>query len=1306
MKTSRLSLATAVALGLTTASLSAANTDLVDIRLQNSVWKFIGVASGFVETASSSDIIDTSIYTDTGTESIDDNVSTDVNTEVSFRVIDHSANTEFSSAKMYVNGSGHTLDGTAFTPSMYVYVDDGNTTPDIRITYQSDYEGETFYLELNGSSNVYSGTFESTASYSSPQALVTESSSSSSGDENLTIEYIFDTNLENNPGYPGVAGGKNDYTYSDYHDNNNSGHVLKIFHYNAIDSAWEIFATGNSNDDFTELEAGKGYWVKVTDANNTAGLILGSGTISSSDYNVTEGWNMVAMNDAQLASTGATGLLVEFNVSGMAANPTAFTLEDSEGTVSIDLNSSPYYFAGGTADANLSKMVQIWNKQIATKQREGNISENFNIRIYDLNSTNDANTTFIVSDKKFRIKEFGTGTDYIKWVRTAGGNAPYDLGSNIISTTTDLDDTGVASVYGEAVLALKRVSGGTADAATYRQISMSSSSTIEFAVSDATAETNFETDGNITNAFTIDTDFDGVTETIVLVDDNDTDPFYVRDRQFTKKYDLVVDNINSANGATLYLNDNNGTKTSVDINTPSSTQLAAKLTTGNYKAYHADTNGSIYIISQKIEDKGFSVDQQSGTPILTLDTDADDDNVSGIAKEVYSMANLATAEIDTNNRYRFRLNMLSFGDSGYVTNSNDQHYVEFNISNDVALAGVNRVTTPAYARIRFGGFHEVNSTLRSSQYGDYNFSVSGSLVTLDYTTPTGASSLDLNISMTQSDLNGTGGSNLAKYASQAINYYFTDVNSTFDITASYTGNDLLVYGDFNLTIDDNGTAGDTNLTISDSNVSALVYESNLTITPLVDDLKYNKVYAGTLSNDLDNPISTIQRFEDDNGDNYKVTKILTTNEFGSSFSWNFIDLTKSSDNWFDEEDSYNLFSFDSEKGYWVYLEGGNSNPVGGISSSDLTLSVEYLHKFVGDTNDTDSAYNMTTTNVLSDGTVTVDISDMTDSTEIDRVIASVGGYDVTMSKSGNEYVGTFSEYELGAFSGDTIDVNVTFFTDDSFSKTVSNAIDNVAPEAPTLTINNAYLTDVDIATTSTDVTRFYLYSGDINDSAPGFSSAGSTNTLEDDNISTDSSENDGYNFCASVAEFNDNIAEYRVIAVDEDDNSNSSGGDYSYNRASDAGYLEDFNETYYAIYKNASILGVTSGSTDSISVDFNSTCGVSASQPSTDYGVAITALSGYDFNVSFETNSTAATLSETSPALLRQVDLSVDGTTIGSVQFNGGYYNEHNQIFILGYSGLVYSTNFAILDSNDSGSIYFDSDNNVTQLTGQAVRYQ
>ena len=1275
MKTSRLSLAAITVLGITTASLSASN--LIDIKLPHNSWKFIGVNGGFTESSGGYDI-NTTQYDKSANETVDDNASTTVYNDgsgdlVTFKVIDHSSATEFSSAKMYVSSSGHSYDGTATQPEMYVYLNtgDGNTTPDIRIKFQSDYENDTFYLELNGSTNVYSGTFSSSATYDNPQALTAMSSDSGSVSEgNLSIAYVFDRNITNNPGHPGKSGAINSYTYSSNHDAIGSSDTLRIYYYDAVNKSWKTYIKKNGTEisaDFDTLEKGKGYWVKFTHANslNEAGLLLGDEGISSSDYNaseLTDGWNMLSFNDSSLIATGGTGMILEFNNTEIPC----FTLSDSEGTESVDINTTYR-----VSDSNKTRIVQQINKQIAQAQAYGTLSKNFNVRAY---LANEYNKTILVSDGKFRLTDDDNNT--IIHATTLANQTLYvpSLGRKAASGA-DINTTAVESVYGEHVLGLRIPT----DTATFSSNTIladlgqvfitigdnnSTSTTKDVATSIDTSANNIAGVHGTMYAVQIDTDFNGQVDTILMV--NPTYNFSVQDGVFVKTYQV---NTSARNAATLKIRDINGT-THETISFTDSNDSASKLAkeiridgTSTSKFDANGTNGYLFVATDDEDYRNFYIEQTSGVNRLTLVTDSTENNATGTVREVYSPENLARASVDYYTKAQLRL-VKEAEQEDSATNS----YVEFNITSP------NR----DYMRIRYGYFTDTNSSDTASGAHDYNVSYSGKTIAVGYI------GNDLNISVAPiSDLNSSSTTVAANILAYAINYHFTEKNSSiFNITATASSGTVTLYGDFNFTIDANdSTTFDFN--ISDTNSTALLTDSNLTIPSLTSDLGYSKVYAGSVTTDVEDPVPNLQSIT-----GYKVRKILTTNEDadGSSISWNFIDLTKSAGDWFDAEDGYNLFSFDKEKGYWVYLENTADttfdNFPKGTDSTALTVTTTYNHSFVNDTNSSSNPNNYTTTNYISNIAVQVDVSDISDTSLIDRAVAKFNGKEYKMTQSGNLYTTTIEEVQnLGSSS--TLDLNATLFTSDNFPATVSKVIDNSAPTRPTLTLNSRTLTDVTL-TSSADTVYFHAYSGDVD--------MAGTNLVEG-NISASNGQAT-FNLCSKAESFNSNIGHYRFTAVDN--------ANMSYGLISDIGYLNssDYNATIYPIYKDSSILTVTGDTKDSLPMDYNSSCETTGTASATDHGVELKGVDGYTVTVAFETNS--STFATAATANLKTVDLKVDGTKVAQIKFDGGTYKNSGQVFLMQYNGNIYSTDFNTLSGQDGDAAYF-TDTNITMLTGQTI---
>jgi hypothetical protein len=430
---------------------------------------------------------------------------------------------------------------------------------------------------------------------------------------------------------------------------------------------------------------------------------------------------------------------------------------------------------------------------------------------------------------------------------------------------------------------------------------------------------------------------------------------------------------------------------------------------------------------------------------------------------------------------------------------------------------------------------------------------------------------------------------------------------------------------------------------------------------MVSDLKYNKVWAGAESNDVENPVASIQRVA-----GKKVTKVLSTNEKANStnISWNFIDLTKSSDNWFDSKDGYSLFSFDKTKGYWVYLQDATmpfveSDGSSEFDASSISVTTIYDHDFVNDMNSSTSPYNYTTTNTIRQLSITVDASNIT--TSVDRAVATLNGQEYTLTKSGNQYsVDVYGLNTLG--TGSVADLNVTFFTSDNLFKTVGVQLDNSAPTRPKITRTDGIsLNSVTISSlNSNDTKYFYLYSGDINGSSPA-----SGGTLVEANITATNGSASNYNLCAKATSFSTNLGAYRVIAIDS--NSSQYPGQIDYNLVSDIGYLNEnnFSATIYPIYKNASILSVsTEDESDTNSTDYEANCSKSG-QSATDHAVELIGEVSGTVTIAFEAN--VSEFASMAPSALKDVNLSVDGTTVAKIKFDGDHYKNSGQKFLLYY---------------------------------------
>ncbi len=1272
MRTSKFSLAVLSALGLMSSAVSANN--LIDIKLPDNSWKLIGVNGGFNETGA----VNTSTM-ESATETVDDNSFTSIPKGdsalpvVSFMVINHTSSSEFTSAVMTIDTAVSDYSATYAMREMYVKDEAGNL-PDVRIKYQANYEGATFYLTLG--TNNYSGTFESNATYSNPQSLTSTSSSTANVDGNLNVSYILDRNISNNPGQVGKSGIKNDYVQATHQDAMSTTDAIRIYWYDADAGQWKAYVKSNNTvlaNDFSALEKGKAYWVKFDHAGNTneAGLILGEVGISATDYtNVSpvEGWNLLSFNDAMLTQAGATGLIIEIDRNSSVN----IALKDLGGIDSVDVNITVDTVTGH--DNNISQVAQGINKKIAQAKAYGALFKNFNLVAYP--SATESNI-ILISDKQFKIVGSSGTTD--------GVSQAWDLNYSG-SSGLDVNDTGVTSTYGQYVLGLRLASNNASFTDNYfavndGKIDFNGTNNISLKTSMSTAQTNLETN---TTTIRIDTNFDGLAETILVVEPEN---FYVRDLTIVKPYLALVETSGSVSGR--YVIDLNG---SYDINitaneSNTTTNFSTEINTaGNgLKLYSAVSSGYLYVGSSNTDIKDFKVNQSYGTSRLKLITDPIADfNASGTIQEVYTLENLARAGIKYYEDYNTTTVTL---------------VVEVNETNGISVTDKVAELNISNLAIDYNG----------TSGRDYNVSIklgvgltsgSYSATTTDSDITYSLSNREVNVSIASgaSETNET----YATALSEVINRYF-DTYSTSNLkatatttatatatptvktTVTITGQFFFESNDTNATYDNirfspasTKSTTHTRVDQTGSTITKGSTESNIsTIKTLVDDLGYNKVFATVLPVSQANPVVTLQEQT-----NLKVKKVLSTNENSSgSLGWNFVDLTKDNTEWFDATDSYNLFSFEKEKGYWVYLINDGSQP-GDIAGKVTISGILYDHDILNDTASNTDDY--TTVNAIRDGAITVDVTGLANASFIDRGIATIGGKEISLTPSGNRWTANFSEYSLGNLGSGTLNVTATLFTKENFYTTASTSFDKSIPAKPTTSLTNGDTRTVAIVG-STGVTN-YLYSTDINESDL-------TKNKLDSNFST------GYNLCAKASSFSTDLGAYRMISV-------SGTGEFNKNPASGSGRFGDaYNDVFYPIYKNASIVGVDATTTsNSVSKSYDATCQSTTIVDNGNTGFTLVGNNGNSVTISYETNTSIAT-DGLSPNDIKIVQVKVDGTHVATINFDGRLYASTSSKYVfVNYAGAIYRTTLAALHNADGGSINFTS-SNIYMTTGQVIAY-
>jgi len=114
------------------------------------------------------DLSDFESFEKTKDTNISLSVQNNINT-ISFTVLsDIFTSLDIEKIQFLVNDGYHSYSPSYMSPEMYIHLND-SAIPDFRLRYQGDYEGETFYIQLG--SEIYSGIFDSSAQYNSPQKM-------------------------------------------------------------------------------------------------------------------------------------------------------------------------------------------------------------------------------------------------------------------------------------------------------------------------------------------------------------------------------------------------------------------------------------------------------------------------------------------------------------------------------------------------------------------------------------------------------------------------------------------------------------------------------------------------------------------------------------------------------------------------------------------------------------------------------------------------------------------------------------------------------------------------------------------------------------------------------------------------------------------------------------------------------------------------------------------------------------------------------------------------------------------------------
>ncbi len=520
-----------------------------------------------------------------------------------------------------------------------------NSGPAFVITYKAVLEGETMeYSSHSDGSNAYTITLDSSKTYSNPgYGELIQTVAGVSGSELKKIIDIVDYDFTNNPP---------SYQYYDkaLHQNNAvDNQFIRIYSYDTKKTSWKLFDTRNSDDanDFDELKKGKAYWAQMDAVDNKqAGLVLGSSAISTAEYDLTDGWNLLSFSvKNSTIKKSSTALILELKDAGGGLK-----IWDSAGSNFVTVSS----VKGGNL-TNVKNSCLAINQSIKEAKISGNMDENFYLKAFIINN----NKIILISNKRFMIDEITA--DSIGGVTTLLGNNPYTVNPLDIENTddsigvTDLDfedsSKAVVSKYGEYGMIIEPLVG--AGTASQKEAKMDLQSTVDDAtgVDPIVIQTDIQTvASDLTKSdfggadfisIAIDTNYDGSLDKVLISSDK---TFYLRDHTFTRVFDYTDIDANSSMIVT-----GTGSDGEIEVNGVQTAEEYADAIDGN-NGLKAENIGSKVVIFTSLTnaskfDITENIDKSNATDQLK-DATTDDDLAKGAVKGVYSLDTYAKAKLN------------------------------------------------------------------------------------------------------------------------------------------------------------------------------------------------------------------------------------------------------------------------------------------------------------------------------------------------------------------------------------------------------------------------------------------------------------------------------------------------------------------------------------------------------------------------------------------------------------------------------------------------------------------------------------
>jgi len=981
----------------------------------------------------------------------------------------------YSTVEVRVDTTGATYNETEPVRTMYVTMTEGGG-PAFAFTYRASLEGRTLqYSTAADGSDAHTVTINSANTYNNPAfgAVIQEIAGlpgSSLSKLSDMVDYDFSDNPPNSSYYSKTTNQDTAVAANDEY--------LRVYSFDATTQTWKLYDSRNTDEsnDFSELEKGKAYWAKMDNpANKVGGLVLGSSSVSATDYTdagITEGWNLLAFdNENPDIRKSNTGLVIT-----LAGNAT-INIYDASGNHVV----KPTVNNG---DEELS--CRNINQSIKAAKIQGSFPKDFDLRAYP---TGIAAEIALISNKRFFVREEPAG-GIIDDVVTLTGAHPYTITSSAAGTLnlntaddtnqiTDLVDAGTSAVmskYGEYAMVIEPlvVAGTTAGDQDIGKIH------IQSAASDATTVAAISIDNANAGASTVEDTFDAITA------NNDIGGYTAVADQLDIDLDGTTESVIIASTKPFYVRDHTFTRVFKFTAAEDAADVDNVLTISG-----VTTSGTVTLAKGSETDADTAATKIDGAG---LSVQSDDDGAGNII--------VITDDVDANE---------------FVVNEDllEDRIQDSTSSSDPAKGAVKGIYSLSNLSTA-----TLTNTVISTAAGDglalqdhENDSLQVSITTLngtfdDLDTAVGADAIADQAAFsayTKTQIETLLDTKNIQYSSVTVSN--ADPAEVTIISSEVT--------DFTITATDGGGANTADTAAVDSSLLGVTSPS----ADLSDDLKFNAVYSPNYV--TDGPLYTMKSAT------YTLKALVTgsTDLTDGSVNWDSVDLTRSPSDWLDSQD-YNLFQINQSAGYWAYLEAGAAASTLNVANAvikPLTYTYRFNAKNAAGTEAIN--YNSVSGNIA----LTIDGLDA-DSRAVPVVSATVAGSVVELANvaGSNIYTGKLSSYEIENMSkGYEYEVLANVADGLGYhliSQDVQLKVDFLKPATPTIDLTTP--TAVAFSSTSTDVTGYYVYNGQI----PEVNTANATNLL----TKLSSTDAAAYGLCGAVDALDWDAAAYslNVIAID------------------------------------------------------------------------------------------------------------------------------------------------------------------------------